>query len=89
MGRRIELSQEQIDTIIYNYVILKKGLIPTGKTVGVSQKVVERVLKENGIQKRTYVEAKDALRVYSVDDDYFKKQNHNMGYILGFIAADG
>ena len=51
MGRRIELSQEQIDTIIYNYVILKKGLIPTGKAVGVSQKVVERVLKENGIQK--------------------------------------
>lgn len=89
MGRRIELSQEQIDTIIYNYVILKKGLIPTGKAVGVSQKVVERVLKENGIQKRTYVEAKDTLRVYSVDDDYFKKQNHNMGYILGFLAADG
>lgn len=89
MGRRIELSQEQIDTIIYNYVILKKGLIPTGKAVGVSQKIVERVLKENGIHKRTYVEAKDTLRVYSVDDDYFKKQSHNMGYILGFLAADG
>lgn len=89
MGRRVELSQEQIDTIIYNYVILKKGLIPTGKIAGVSQKVVERVLKENGIHKRTYVEAKDTLRVYSVDDDYFKKQSHNMGYILGFLAADG
>lgn len=89
MGRRLELSQEQIDTIIYNYVILKKGLIPSGKAAGVSQKVVERVLKENGIKKRTYVEAKDILRVYSVDDDYFKKQSHNMGYILGFLAADG
>lgn len=89
MGRQIELTQEQIDTIIYNYVILKRGLVSSGKAAGVSQKVVERVLKENGIKKRTYVEAKDVLRKYSVDDDYFKKQSNNMAYILGFLAADG
>lgn len=89
MGRRLELSQKQIDTIIYHYTILKKGLVSSGQAAGVSQKVVERVLKEYGIKKRTYVEAKNVLRVYSVDDDYFKKQSHNMGYILGFLAADG
>ena len=53
MGRRLELSQKEIDTIIYHYTILKKGLIPSGRAVGVSQKVVERVLKEHGIKKRT------------------------------------
>ena len=89
MGRQIELTKEQIDAIIYNYVILKKGLVPTGAAAGVSQKVVERVLKENGIKKRNYVEAKEVLRKYSVDDNYFKTQSKNMGYILGLLAADG
>ena len=88
MNRQI-LSEKEKDIIIYNYVVLKKGLIPSGKSVGVSQKTVEKVLKEKGIKKRTYAESKQLLRKYTVNDDYFKIQTPNMAYILGLLAADG
>lgn len=86
---RQDLTQEQIETIIFNYTVLKKGLVSSGKAAGVSQRVVEKVLKEYGIKKRTYTEAKQLLRAYSLNDNYFKIQSPNMAYILGFIAADG
>ena len=51
--------------------------------------MVEKLLKERGIQKRTYVEAKQAMRKYNIDDNFFKNQSHEMAYIMGFLAADG
>lgn len=52
------LTEEQKDIIIYNYCVLKQGLQTAGKDFGYSQYMVEKLLKERGIQKRTYVEAK-------------------------------
>ena len=83
------VPEEIAEKVIYNYCVLKKGLVPSGAPYGLSQFMVEKILKEHGIHKRTYTEAKDGLRKYSVNDDYFKTQSHNMAYILGFLAADG
>ena len=88
-ANKTEIPEEIQEKIIYNYCALKKGLIPSGQPYGVSQFLVERILKEHGIRKRTYVESKDMLRKYSVNDNYFKTQTHNMAYIMGLIAADG
>lgn len=85
----IILTEEQKDQIIYNYTVLKQGLATAGKQFHYSQYMVEKLLKERGIQKRTYVESKQVLRKYHVDDDFFKHQSPDMAYILGFIAADG
>ena len=84
-----KIREEIEEKIIYNYCVLKKGLIPSGQPYGASQFIVERILKEHGIRKRTYAESKDILRKYTVNDNYFKTQTHNMAYIMGLIAADG
>lgn len=84
-----KISQEIAEKIIYNYVILGQGLATCGKEYGLSQFHSTKLLKEYGVKLRTYVEAKDCLRKYSIDDNFFKHQNHDMAYILGFIAADG
>ena len=88
-ANKTKIPEEIEEKIIYNYCVLKKGLIPSGQPYGVSQFIVERILKEHGIRKRTYAESKDMLRKYTVNDNYFKTQTHNMAYIMGLIAADG
>lgn len=83
------IPEEIAEKVIYNYCVLKKGLMPSGEPYGLKQYMVEKILKEYGIKKRTYVESKDTLRKYEIKDDYFKTQCHNMAYILGFLASDG
>lgn len=83
------LTEEEKDVIIYNYCVLKQGLATAGKSFGYNQYSVEKLLKERGIQKRTYVEAKQALRKYTINDNFFKTQNTDMAYLLGLLASDG
>ena len=83
------LTEEEKDKIVYNYTVLKQGLATAGKSFGCTQYKTTQLLKERGIQLRSYVEAKDALRIYEVNDDYFKVQSPNMAYILGLLASDG
>lgn len=89
IGPRERISEDVKDEIIYRYLYEKKGLIATGAPWGLSQKRIETVLKERGVQKRTYIEAKQIQRKYEVNDDFFKHQSSEMAYILGFLAADG
>ncbi len=89
MGRTKNFSKDIEEKVIYNYVVLKQGLQTAGKKYNVSQYMVEKILKKYGISKRTYTEAKQQQRKYPCDDDFFKKQNNTMAYVLGFIAADG
>lgn len=84
-----DIPKETQEKVIYNYTVLKKGLIPSGKPFGLSQRMVKTILQENGIYIRNYIESKDNSRKYSIDDNYFKTQSHNMAYILGLLAADG
>ena len=89
MGRMKNFSEEVKKQAIYNYVELHQGLQTAGKQFGISQFMMEKILKEYGIKKRTYTEAKQIGRKYTCDDNYFKNQNNEMAYILGLIASDG
>ena len=88
-GYKNIITEENKDKVVYNYCVLKQGLQTAGKAFGYSQYIVEKILRERGIKKRTYVEAKQESRKYSIDDDYFKIQSENMAYVLGLLAADG
>lgn len=83
------LTEEQKDEIIYNYCVLKQGLQTAGKKFGYTEFLVEKLLKERGVKKRTYIEAKQEMRKYIVDDEFFKTPSSDMAYILGLLAADG
>lgn len=77
------------EQIVAEYLNNKKSLGKIAAQFGISQGKVETVLKQRGIQKRTYVEAKQLERKYFVNDNYFKYQNSNMAYILGLLASEG
>lgn len=93
MANPIQLSQEVIDKIIYDYTINKYGLIKTGKNNGVGERIVRRVLLENKVHIRSRGEAAVVSNIqrrqFNVDDNYFSTENSNMAYLLGFLASDG
>lgn len=84
-----EIPEEIVEQILDRYINGHYGLQSAGAPWGYKQKVVETLLKKAGIKKRTYAESKQVTRIYSLNDNFFKEQNSNMAYILGFIAADG
>jgi len=93
MANPIQLSQEVIDKIIYDYTVNKYGLIKTGKNNGVGERIVRRVLLENKVHIRSRGEAAIVSNIqrrqFNVDDNYFSAENSNMAYLLGFLASDG
>lgn len=89
MGRMKIFSEEIEKKAIYNYLELHQGLQTAGKEFGISQFMMEKILKKYGIKKRSYTEAKQIVRKYPCNDDYFKNQNSDMAYILGLLASDG
>lgn len=93
MANPIQLSQEVIDKIIYDYTVNKYGLIKTGKNNGVGERIVRRVLLENKIHIRSRGEAAIVSNIqrrqFNVNDSYFSIENSNMAYLLGFLASDG
>lgn len=89
MGRTKNFSEEIEQKAISNYVVKKMSLQTAGREFGISQFMMEKILKEYGIPKRTYTEAKQDARKYPCNDDFFKVQSADMAYVLGFIAADG
>lgn len=84
-----EIPEEIVEQILDRYVNGHHGLASAGAPWGYKQKTVETLLKKAGIPKRNYIESKQVQRTYTVDDNFFKVQNSNMAYLLGFIAADG
>ena len=85
--KKLEISQEVIEKVIYNYTILKKSRKNSGKEFNLSDKIVKRILKENDIHIRTIQEANKSK--YYINDKYFSTQGHNQAYIIGFLGADG
>lgn len=85
----IELTEEIKQQILEKYVVDKKSIYQIQKETNLSQFIIEKILKELNVQKRTYVDAKQLSRKYEVNDNYFKIQSHNMAYILGLLASDG
>lgn len=84
-----KITDEDKEKILKQYVIEQKSIYQIQKELGFSQFIIEKVLKEFNVQKRTYVEAKQLSRKYSIDDNFFKTQSHDMAYILGLLASDG
>lgn len=93
MANPIQLSQEVIDKIIYDYTVNQFGIIKTGKNSGVGERVVRRILLENKIHIRSRSEAaiisNIQRRQFNLNDNYFSTENENMAYLLGFLASDG
>lgn len=86
---KYHLSEETISNIINDYIINKIGIYTLSRRYHLSEDVIKRTLKNRGIVLRNYTEAKQEGRKYSINDDYFKTQSHDMAYILGLLAADG
>ena len=82
-------SEKQLEKIIDLYINQKKGTYTISKIFNCSEKAIQTALKNKGIKLRTYTEAKQIGRKYTINDDFFKYQSHNMAYILGLIASDG
>lgn len=91
--KRTQLPKETVEGILDNYVNKGFGLIKSGKEFGVGTRVVKRVLLENNIHIRSFNEAASISgvnrRIHDVNDNYFSEENHNMAYLLGFLASDG
>lgn len=87
-GTMLELEQEVID--IYND---GNGQAKTGREFGIDLNAVKFILRKHNIpirnQQQAAVLSNERRRVYSVNDDYFLTQSHNMAWLLGFIASDG
>lgn len=84
-----KITDEDKEKILRRYVVDQKSVYQIQKELGFSQFVIEKILKEFNVQKRTYVEAKQLSRKYTIDDNFFKVQSHNMAYVLGLLASDG
>ena len=89
--RRI-FTQEEQEIILKEYVENKRGLLFVSKQVNSTPETVKKFLKEKNIHIRTFCEAateSNKNRAHKVNKDYFKEENENMAWILGFIASDG
>ena len=89
--RRIFTEKEK-EIIYKTYVEEKRGLLFVSKQVNSTPETIKKFLKQNDIHIRTFSEAALASnknRALSKNNDYFKKENHNMAWLLGFIASDG
>jgi hypothetical protein len=49
----------------------------------------ERIFKKDWNGWYEFLNKTNDLRTYSINDNYFKKENNDMAYILGLWAADG
>lgn len=85
--KKVQLTKEEKEKIVYNYTVLKYGRKKSGKEFHVSDKIVLKVLKEFNIPIRNIQQAN--VSKYNIDENFFETQNSNMAYILGILASDG
>ena len=89
--RRI-FTEEEKNIIYKEYVENKRGLIFISKQINSTPETIKKFLKNNNIHIRTFSEAavqSNKNRTLKKDNNYFKTENSNMAWILGFIASDG
>jgi len=87
VGKIITLTKQEEDIIIYNYVTLNKGMRASGKEVGVSDKIVKKVLNKYQIPIKPTGGA--SRQRYFVNEKFFQQQSANLGYVLGMLGSDG
>lgn len=86
MKKRI-FTQEEIEKVIYNYTVLGMGQKRAGAEFHMDDRMVKRLLLENGIHIKSIQETN--ISKYGMNHDYFSTQGHNQAYIIGFLGADG
>ena len=91
MGNYFTEEQEKI--ILKLYVEEHRGQLYCAKAVGKTNiSKVKEVLKKYNIPIRNFSQAavvSNINRTLYKNDEYFKYQNSNMAWLLGFLAADG
>lgn len=89
---RKKLSEEEKQIIINKYNN-GEGARAIGKNYNCGDYAVKNILRDNNIKLRTQSESTQISnknrKKYFCNENYFKYQNENMAYILGFLAADG
>lgn len=86
MRKRI-FTQEEIDTVIYNYNVLKMGQKRAGAQFHMGENCVKRLLQENNIPIKTLQETN--ISRYKINEKFFDIETSDMAYILGLLASDG
>ena len=87
MGRRVELTKEQEEQIIYNYTVLKYGQKKSGAFIPVSDKIVKRVLEKYNIKIKSLQETN--VNKLFVNHNYFQTESEDMAYWIGILGSDG
>lgn len=87
MGKTVKLTEEQENIIIYNYIKLNKGMKASGKEIGVSDKIVKKVLLKNNIPIKP--SGGKSHQKFFVNENFFYTQSNNLGYIIGLLGSDG
>ena len=87
MGKRIILTKEQEDQIIYNYTELHMGQKRAGAFIPVSDHIVKKVLLKYNIPIKSIQETN--VNKLWVNHEYFKTQSEDMAYWIGILGSDG
>lgn len=85
-------TKEQEQIVLDCYINQKRGLNYCKAQAKVSLAILNQILKDNNIKKRTYSEAaieSNQNRALYKNKEYFSIQSPNMAWIVGFLAADG
>ena len=86
MKKRI-FTQEEIEKVIYNYTVLHMGQKRAGAEFHMNDRLVKRLLTENGVHIKTIQETN--ISSYKINIDFFKTQSTDLGYLLGLLSSDG
>lgn len=98
LKRNKGFSLEQIESIVVdNYVNKKFGQLKSGRQFGLSDRTVKNILLKNNIQIRNLHESicvanqtnDRTTQYYEKNPNFFKEENSNMAWLLGFLASDG
>lgn len=98
LKRNKGFSLEQIESIVVdNYVNKKFGQLKSGRQFGLSDRTVKNILLKNNIQIRNLHESicvanqtnDRTTQHYEKNPNFFKEENSNMAWLLGFLASDG
>ena len=76
---------DQTDEVIKFY-LAGNGLNKCAKRFNVYSRDIKKLLQDNNIHIRSYQEIMSGRER---DEDFFKKQSHDMAWLVGFLAADG
>lgn len=82
-----EWEQEEIDSIIYEYNVLRWGQKKVARAHHSDDRTIKKILQQNNIHIRNIAEAN--CSGYNINHAFFDRIDSNVAYILGLLASDG